>query len=313
MKFDGLIGNDGVKKALEKPFHAYIIHGPKGSGKHTLEKILTASFVCEGDEKPCGKCRQCKKYLSGNHVDVAFIPTDIKVGELREKLKDATYLPNEAEHRVFVFYEAEKLTPVCQNTLLKIVEEPPSHAVFIFLTENIGAILATLRSRCEMIAMEPVNEKEIYAYLLRPEFSKISDERKKAAVAFSGGYIGSARSFLSDEKSELHMKCDRFARAIVQNRMDEAIRIATFKKREDMAEFTDELYSYFTVHLRSLKSGKAEGLSSEIGALGQERLASLCIRIASLKDKMKFNVNVALFSTALIAECYSICRNDQIS
>ena len=313
MKFDGLIGNNGVKKTLEKPFHAYIIHGPKGSGKHTLEKILTASFVCESDEKPCGKCSQCKKYLSGNHVDVMYIPTDIKVGILREKLKDASYLPNEAEHRVFVFYEAEKLTPACQNALLKIVEEPPSHAVFIFLTENTGAILSTLRSRCEMIAMEPVDDREIYKYLLRPEFSKISDEQKKAAVAFSGGYIGAACSFLSNEKSELLVKCDRFARAIINNRMDEALRIASFKDRNELVLFTDELYSYFTVHLRSLKSGNVDGLNSEIQSLGQDRLALLCIKLASLKDKMKLNVNVSLFSTALIAECQNICQNDQIS
>ncbi|MBQ6053311.1 MAG: hypothetical protein IJL30_08525 [Clostridia bacterium] len=312
MRFDGLIGNSGVKKTLETPFHAYIIHGTKGSGKHTLERILTASLVCQSKEKPCGKCDQCKKFLSGNHVDVAYIPTDIKVRDLREKLKDVLYLPNEAEHRVFVFYEAEKLSPVCQNTLLKIVEEPPSHAVFIFLTENAGAMLATLRSRCEMIAMEPVDEKEIYGYLQRPEFAKISDERKKTAVAFSGGYIGAAREFLSEEKSETYLKCDRFAKAVLQNRMSDAINISTFKKRDEMADFTEELYLYFTVHLRSLQKGTSEGLSEEIRSLGKEKLAKLCVSLAKLKENMKFNVNVSLFSAALIAACREMRKAEPI-
>ncbi len=190
-----------------------------------------------------------------------------------------------------------------KNTLLKIVEEPPSHAVFIFLTENAGAMLATLRSRCEMIAMEPVDEKEIYGYLQRPEFAKIPEERKRTAVAFSGGYIGAARAFLSEEKSETFIKCDRFAKAVLQNRMNDAIKIASFKKRDEMVGFTEELYLYFTVHLRSLKKGVSEGLSEEIRLLGQEKLTKLCVSIAKLKENMQFNVNVSLFSAALIAAC----------
>ena len=307
MKFDGLIGNSGIKKTLERPFHAYIIHGPKGSGKHTLANILTAALVCESDEKPCGECSQCKKFQTGNHIDITYCPTDIKVKELREKLKDASYLPNDAEHRVFVFDQAEKLSTVCQNALLKIVEEPPKHAVFIFITENSKAILQTLRSRCEALSMEPIDEKELVNYLQKPEFARISEEKKAAAVAFSGGYIGVAKDFLSDEKTELYRRCDAFATALAKKKPAELLRAVTFKKREDLAEFSTELYEYFTVHLRSLKTGSTTGLNADVRALGPRRLVSICTRLDDINEKLRFNVNTSLFSTLIVSECYSAC------
>ncbi|MBE6895859.1 MAG: AAA family ATPase [Ruminococcaceae bacterium] len=307
MNFDGLIGNNGIKKTLERPFHAYIIHGPKGSGKHTLAKILTASFVCESKEKPCGKCNQCKKYLSGNHVDITYCPTDIKVKELRESLKDASYLPNDAEHRVFIFDDADKLSVVCQNALLKIIEEPPKHAIFIFITENIKSILQTVRSRCEALAMEPLEEKELIQYLQRPEFSRISEEKKAAAIAFSGGYLGVAKDFLSDEKTELYRRCDEFATALAKKRPAELLRTVSFKKREDLVEFSAELYGYFTVHLRSLKSGSTVGLNADVRALGPKRLISICTRLDKINENIRFNVNTSLFSTLIVSECYSAC------
>ena len=307
MKFDGLIGNNGIKKALERPFHAYLINGPKGSGKHTLEKILTASMICEGEEKPCGKCDQCRKFLSGNHVDVAYIPTDIKVKELREKLKDSSYLPNEAEHRVFVFHEADKLTTVCQNALLKIVEEPPQHAVFIFVTESTKSILQTLRSRCEILTMEPLSEKELYDYLQQDEFSRISEEKKEAAIAFSGGYIGVAKDLLSDDKTELYRRCESFASALLKKKTSELIRIVSFKKREDLEDFTKELYEYFSVHLRSLKTGSTTGINLSIRGLGEKKLALICSRLAKINEDLQYNVNLSLFSTLLVSTCYSAC------
>ncbi len=307
MNFDGLIGNNGIKKTLERPFHAYIIHGPKGSGKHTLSKILTASFVCESENKPCGKCNQCKKFLTGNHVDITYCPTDIKVKELREALKDASYLPNDADYRVFVFDEAEKLSTVCQNALLKIVEEPPKHAVFIFITENVKAILQTLRSRCEALAMEPLEEKELIQYLQKPEFSRVSEEKKSAAIAFSGGYIGAVKDFLSEEKTEIYRRCDEFAAALTKKRPAELLRAVSFKKREDLAEFSVELYGYFNVHLRSLKSGSTVGLNADVRALGPKRLISICTRLDKINENIRFNVNTSLFSTLIVSECYSAC------
>ncbi len=309
MKLDELIGNDGIKKTLQRPFHAYIISGPKGSGKHTLARLLTAALVCEDDNggKPCMKCSQCKKFLSGNHVDITYCGTDIKVKDLRETLKDALYLPNEAEHRVFVFDKAEKLSVICQNTLLKIVEEPPAYAVFIFITENSAALLQTLRSRCEILSMEPINEKDLTRYLQRQEFSAVSEEKKAAAVAFSGGYIGAARDFLSEEKTELYRRCDMFASALAKNEPRQMFDAATFKKREDLAEFVKELREFFAVHLRGASTGNNFGLNARVLALGQKKLVAIYTKLDEMNEKMKFNVNTSLFSTLIVSECYSEC------
>ena len=156
-----------------------------------------------------------------------------------------------------------------------------------------------------MLAMEPVEEHEIARYLNRPEFSAIPEEKKKTAIAFSGGYIGAAIEFLSEEKSEIYKKCDDFASALIHNRAAEAIRTTTFKKREDLAEFSEKLYDYFNVHLRSLSTGTSEGLNGEVRALGMKKLAVICSRLSEINDKMKFNVNVTLFSTVILSECRS--------
>jgi len=306
LKFDGFIGNDNIKKTLEKPFHAYIICGPHGSGKHTLAKIMTASLLCTADEKPCMKCEQCKKYLSGNHVDVRVINSeDLKIKDIREAISDIAYKPNEAEHRVFIFEDAEEMPEGCQNVLLKSIEEPPASTVFIFITESIGGIIETVRSRCLTLKTEPISDGEIMKYLdgIR-SLSAVSLEQKSEAIAFSDGFIGAAVDFLSYKQKEQYQFCNSFAEALIKKKPSEMIKMLSFKKREDLAYFTDELFKYFTTHLRRLKINKNIGLNQSVIGIGEEKLTELCNKLSVLKDQTEMNVNISLYTALLVSECY---------
>jgi len=165
MKLDALPGNDALKRQLSAQAggrglsHAYLISGPRGSGKKTLARLLSAVMVCTGPgEKPCGLCAGCKKALSGIHPDITTVGgdgKDISVAQARAIRSDAYIRPNEADRKIYIVENAQNLNIPAQNALLKLLEEGPAYAAFLLLTDNPGALLPTVRSRCEGLTLAP--------------------------------------------------------------------------------------------------------------------------------------------------------------
>ena len=162
-----LAGNPQAKHRLSagRGFsHAYILAGPSGSGKHTLAGLLARALVCSGGgEVPCGACPDCRKAAAGIHPDVIRIGEDgkdINVAMVRALRSDAYIRPNEAPRKVYLLPDAHTMNQSAQNALLKLLEEGPPYAAFLLLAENAGAILPTVRSRCETITLSPVTEEE---------------------------------------------------------------------------------------------------------------------------------------------------------
>lgn len=161
MKLEQLAGNEALKRQLSAQAkgrglsHAYLISGPAGSGKRTLSRLLAAAMVCTGEgEAPCGICPGCKKALGGIHPDIMVLgeeDKEITVGQARTVRSDAYIRPNEAPAKVYVLPHAHLLNPTGQNILLKLVEEGPAYARFLFLTPNPDLLLPTIRSRCETL------------------------------------------------------------------------------------------------------------------------------------------------------------------
>lgn len=140
--------------------HAYILSGPPGSGTKPTAELLAAAIVCRKDTgKPCGLCRDCRKALTGIHPDIRTVApekdkTGITVGQIREMRADAAVVPNEAEKKVYLI-EADGMNGSAQNAMLKILEEPFSHAAFILTAENPASLLPTVRSRCIAVGLLP--------------------------------------------------------------------------------------------------------------------------------------------------------------
>ena len=142
--------------------HAYIVTGPSEESRAALAKRLSAAFVCSSDTGtvPCGVCAGCRKAENGNHPDIITVDRDadkreIRVDRIRAVAGDAAVMPNEAKRKVYLINNADTMNPQAQNALLKTLEEPPSHAAFVLLTENTAALLPTVRSRCMLLTEAP--------------------------------------------------------------------------------------------------------------------------------------------------------------
>lgn len=167
MNLSSLSGNARIKKKLGQQqdgdglSHAYILSGVAGSGRHTLAHILITATLCigGGTQVPCGICNPCKKVATGIHPDVIIVGKEkpISVGEVRSLRSDAYIRPNEGKRKIYLIEQADMMRDGAQNALLKLLEDGPSYALFLLIAENSMALLPTLRSRCELLALDPVD------------------------------------------------------------------------------------------------------------------------------------------------------------
>lgn len=131
--------------------HAYLI---VGEDRRALAGRLAAAWVCTGEAPPCGQCTACRKAAQGIHPDIRRLDPDgdgLKAQQVRDLRSDAYIRPNEAEHKVYILEHGELLNQTGQNILLKLIEEGPAYACFLFLSPNPELLLPTVRSRCETI------------------------------------------------------------------------------------------------------------------------------------------------------------------
>ena len=203
MAFEALLGNRqlmaNLKASLEKGHisHFYLISGPKGSGKHTLAGLLAAAILCHDPMKPCLRCHACRRVMENNHPDFITVEDpehkNVAVKIVREFREDVFIRPNEADYKIYLF--PQELGIEGQNTLLKILEEPPGYGVFILLTDNPEKLLPTVRSRCTELKLQSLPADILRKQLLR-DFPDAAEDDLEAAVMRSGGFLGQARELL---------------------------------------------------------------------------------------------------------------------
>lgn len=144
--------------------HAYLITGGSGASRGALIQRLTAAYLCEGTRPPCGRCRPCRKAAEGIHPDVSrTVPapdkTEIAVDQIRALRSDAYIRPNEGKRKVYIITPADAMNPAAQNALLKVLEEGPAYAAFLLDAARPGKLLDTVRSRCELLALPPEEDR----------------------------------------------------------------------------------------------------------------------------------------------------------
>ena len=211
MDLSQLAGNAPLKRQLELETarrglsHAYILSGQRGSGRHTLARLLCATLVCTGaGERPCRNCTPCRKVQQGIHPDVRWVGDDgkdITVGQVRALRSDAYIRPNEAQRKVYVIENAQTMNASAQNAMLKLLEDGPAYAVFFLLAENGSALLPTVRSRCETLELAPVSPAQAEEWLAKAFPGRTAEEIRRAALECQG-ILGRAAALLEGGQEE---------------------------------------------------------------------------------------------------------------
>jgi DNA polymerase III subunit gamma/tau len=208
-KFSDVIGQEHVTRTLKNAIsqgrtaHGYIFSGHRGIGKTTVARILAMALNCRSSDKPveepCGVCESCTEIRAGNSVDVLEIDaaTNRGIDEIRELREGARYRPARDRFKICILDEAHQITDAAFNALLKTLEEPPDHMVFMLATTQPEDIPQTIRSRCQHFSFRAVRFEEIMNQLkdLSARENISADENALAMLAEAGD--GSMRDALS--------------------------------------------------------------------------------------------------------------------
>ncbi len=173
--FDSLVGQAHVVKALshaldnQRLHHAYLFTGTRGVGKTTIARILARAVNCEQgiSRTPCGKCQACVEISQGRFVDLLEVDaaTNTRVDEMRALLENAMYAPTAGRYKVYVIDEVHMLSTSAFNAMLKTLEEPPGHVLFILATTDPQKIPATVLSRCLQFALRQLPPDQLADHL----------------------------------------------------------------------------------------------------------------------------------------------------
>ena len=166
MLLEQFYSNDKAKKTLVNFLtdgrfpHTILLEGEDGCGKLTFAHMTAAALLCEQplEQRPCGRCRNCKRVLSDTHPDVSVIGDEDKlkgfhIDRVRQLRADAYIRPNEGGYKVYILRNIHNMTEQAQNALLKIIEEPPAQVVFLLTCNNRARVLPTILSRAAVLPL----------------------------------------------------------------------------------------------------------------------------------------------------------------
>jgi DNA polymerase-3 subunit delta' len=214
--FDAVVGQRrtldvlerGVRDARLEPAgpgmtHAWLFTGPPGSGRSVAARAFAAALVCP--DGGCGSCADCHTAMVGTHPDVDHIATEamtISVDRVRSLVLEAAAAPSIGRWRVMVLEDADRLTEWANNALLKSLEEPTPHTVWLLCAPSLEDLLPTIRSRCRHVVLTTPSTRDVTGHLV--ERYQIDEAMAAFAARASMGHIGRARGLAQDEQARLN-------------------------------------------------------------------------------------------------------------
>lgn len=294
--FAEIIGSETIIKSIKATIShnrlgcAYIFDGAAGSGKTLLALAFAKIILCEAGKLgvPCGQCVSCRTLEVGSHPDVIFVRPSKKtmgVDDIREQVGNvASLMPYSGPRRVFVITKADSMTVAAQNALLKTLEGGPKYAVFLLLSQNSGAFLPTVLSRCVLYKIPSLAEEQVTDYLIA---AGVGAELAKTAAKHAGGSIGRAKAIAGDEGFlALHTAIIDLARTIEEKDISEIFEAAKALEayKDRISEALDILRLYFRDALvalcrhDSLENPAIKGFIKKIRAIeeGKRKLNQNC-------------------------------------
>lgn len=207
--FGEIIGHEQIIEhlqnalSMEKISHAYILNGPKESGKMMIAEAFAMALLCENNvNEACGTCRSCMQAKGHNQPDIIYVshenPNIIGVDDIREQINNSIVIkPYSSKYKVYIVEDADKMNTAAQNALLKTIEEPPAYAVILLLAANANKFLQTIRSRCITLNLKTVRDEKIRDFLMKEH--QVTDYQADVCVAFAQGNVGKALQLSASE------------------------------------------------------------------------------------------------------------------
>lgn len=309
--FDDVVGQEAVTQTLKtqvatgKLSHAYLFTGSRGTGKTSSAKILAKAVNCENpqDGNPCNCCPSCRAIDSGACMDVLEIDaaSNNGVDNVRDLRDDAVYTPSQVKMRVYIIDEVHMLSISAFNALLKIIEEPPEHLLFILATTELHKVPATILSRCQRFSFRRISQEDIAArlqYVSYQENIDLDDSAAKVLARLADGGMRDGLSLLdqcaSATTSELNadrvyaclgiagiQQCGQLMAHIANKDGSSALSLLNrlYAEGKDMGALLDEL-ACLTRDFLVLKTAPKEGISLLSGVATDREVEQLCGRFS---------------------------------
>ena len=320
--FKDVVGHKDILKYISSAVennrvsHAYILNGERGSGKKMLANLFAMTLLCEtGDNEPCGKCHSCKQAESGNHPDIIRVthekPNSISVDDIRTQVNNTVDIkPYQGPYKVYIIPQADMMTPQAQNAILKTIEEPPSYAVFLLLTENAETLLPTIRSRCVMMKLRNIKDQLVKKYLM--EQLEVPDYKADVCVAFAQGNMGKAimlanSEYFNEIKEEVVHLLRNIDEMNVSELMDAVKKCMTYKM--EINDYLDMIAIWYRDVLiykatknvdRVVFSDQLRYIKARASKSSYEGIENILDAIEKAKARLKANVNFELTMELLL-------------
>lgn len=273
--------------------HALLFVGPHGTGKRTVANIFAQALLCKGEDRPCGMCPACKRFLAGSHPDVKIVRPEKKsigVDEIRDLIDALSMQSYEGGKQIAIIEQAEKMTPSAQNALLKTLESPTGDVLFFLIADTVGGLLSTILSRCQTVRFSELSVEECAKVL---EGRSIDPERARLLAGLAQGSVGRALEIEGDgDYFELREKVIKSIESL-KNRASVAGAAAPLADQKGMENGILEIMELWARDLMAVQAGNAPFESGDLQRLKQCRINGRRLLKAVVKLRMQLAGNVS--------------------
>lgn len=337
-----MYGQDAIIKVIRRQVeqnrvgHAYLFAGPRGTGKTSLARLLAKAVNCEKSKtgNPCKKCTSCKSIEQGRYMDLIEIDAASNRGidEIRQLKERVGFSPSEGKYKVYIIDEVHMLTKDAFNALLKTLEEPPEHVIFILATTEPHKIPATILSRCQRFNFSLASEAiviEKLAHICKQEGASFEESALRVIANFSGGSFRDAESLLDKVIGSIGVKKDRkvdvedineilglaeekqiaeFISALLEKRAQDGLRILN-----ELFESGTNLAQLLRQSLERTRTLLLRKIAKDAGDFSLHDLLTVISELSDAESKLKFaSVDQLPIEVAIVKICQNAPITDNI-